>query len=93
MGCHALLQGIFLTQALKPWLWHLLYWQAGALPLTPRGKPHTIVIEDITELMNCVIDITCCLKLGSSTWNERKEGYMIQEGEDHVRMEAETGLM
>ena len=22
----------------------------------------------ITELMNCVIDITCCLKLGSSTW-------------------------
>ena len=24
---------------------------------------------------------------------ERREEYMIQEGEEHVRMEAETGLM
>ena len=31
MGCHALLQGIFLTQGLKPCL---LHWQAGSLPLS-----------------------------------------------------------
>ena len=29
MGCHALLQGIFLTQGLNPHLLYLLQWQAG----------------------------------------------------------------
>ena len=34
VGCHALLQGIFQTQALNPGLLRLLHWQAGSLPLT-----------------------------------------------------------
>ena len=38
-GCHALLQGIFPTQGLNLHLLHLLYWQAGSLPLVPSGKP------------------------------------------------------
>ena len=32
-GCHFLLQGIFLTQGLKPCLLHLLHWQASSLRL------------------------------------------------------------
>ena len=32
MGCHALLQVIFLTQGLNPCLLCLLHWQAGSLP-------------------------------------------------------------
>ena len=41
-GCHALLQGIFLTQGSNPHLVCLLNWQAGCLPLVPPGKPeHT----------------------------------------------------
>ena len=36
-GCHALLQGIFMT-GLNPRLLCLLYWQAGSLPLAPPGK-------------------------------------------------------
>ena len=40
VGCHALLQGIFLTQGLNPRLLYLLHWQVGSLPLTPSGKPH-----------------------------------------------------
>ena len=39
MGCHALLQGIFLTQGLNPHLLHLLQWRAGSLPLAQLGKP------------------------------------------------------
>ena len=35
MGCHALLQGILLTQGLNPRLLHLLHWQVGSLPLGP----------------------------------------------------------
>ena len=36
MGCHAFLQGIFLTQRSNPLL---LHWQVGSLPLAPPGKP------------------------------------------------------
>ena len=36
---YALLQGIFLTQGLKPHLLHLLPWQPGSLPLALPWKP------------------------------------------------------
>ena len=35
MGCHSLLQGIFLTHGLNPHLRHLLHWQAGSLLAEP----------------------------------------------------------
>ena len=37
--CHALLQGIFLTQRSNPRLLCLLHRQVGSLPLEPPGKP------------------------------------------------------
>ena len=39
VGCHALLQGIFLTQGLKLHFLCPLHWQAISLPLAPPGKP------------------------------------------------------
>ena len=39
VGCHALLQGIFLTQRLNPHLLHLLHWQAGSSLRVLPGKP------------------------------------------------------
>ena len=39
VGCHALLQVIFLTQGLNPHLLHLLHWQVDSLPLVPPGQP------------------------------------------------------
>ena len=36
VGCHFLLQGIFLIQGLNP---HLLHWQVGSLPLSHQGNP------------------------------------------------------
>ena len=38
VGCHFLLQGIFLTQGSNPSLLHLLHWQAESLPLSHLGK-------------------------------------------------------
>ena len=38
-GCHALLQGIFLTQGLNRHLWCLLHWQVGFFPLATSGNP------------------------------------------------------
>ena len=39
MGCHFLLQGIFLSPGSNLHLLCLLHWQAGSLPLAPSGKP------------------------------------------------------
>ena len=39
VGCHTLLQGIFLTQGSNPHLLCLLHWQPSSLPLVPPGKP------------------------------------------------------
>ena len=41
VGCHALLQGIFLNQGSNWYLLCLLHWQAGSLPLIPPGKPYS----------------------------------------------------
>ena len=38
VGCHFLLQGIFLTQELNRHLLRLLHWQAGSVPLAPSEK-------------------------------------------------------
>ena len=38
-GCHALLQGIFMTQGSNLCLLCLLHWQAGFSPQAPPGKP------------------------------------------------------
>ena len=38
MGCHALLQGIFLTQGLNLSLLCLLHWQVDSSPTAPPGK-------------------------------------------------------
>ena len=39
VGCHFLLQGIFLTQGLIPCVLHLLRWQEDSLPLSNLGNP------------------------------------------------------
>src|SRR5574341_1318545 len=39
VGCHFLLQGIFLSQGSNLGLLYLLHWQAGSLPSEPHGKP------------------------------------------------------
>ena len=39
VGCHFLLQGIFLTQESIPHIMSLLHWQADSLPLHHLGRP------------------------------------------------------
>ena len=48
--CHALLQGIFLTQGSNPHLLRLLHWQVGSLSLAPPQK-HKITIK--TQQFHC----------------------------------------
>ena len=51
MGCHFLLQGIFLTQASNPCLLRLLHWQAESLPSRCLGNTNLAA----TNRPNCVV--------------------------------------
>ena len=46
VGCHFLLQGLFLTRGLNSWLLQLLYWQADSLPLSRVGGPCIAKVKD-----------------------------------------------
>ena len=48
MGCHALLQGIFLTQGSNP---GPLHWQVDSLPSEPPGKLHFFMF--LLNRQNC----------------------------------------
>ena len=52
MGCHVLLQGIFLTQGSNLGLWYLLHWQAGSLPLPPLVPLSLLGVQDGTLLIS-----------------------------------------
>ena len=58
-GCHALFQGIFLTQGLNP---HLLHWQEGSLPLVPPDK-HTKLCTGLTKGRQAFIEHSLCALL------------------------------
>ena len=60
VGCHVLLQGIFLTQQLNPHLLCLLHWQVGSLPLAAPGKP-----VSVTHLCLTLCDPMDCSTPGS----------------------------
>ena len=50
VGCHALLQGIFLTQGSNPRLLKLLHWQASFLSLVLHGKLHVLISNNMHDI-------------------------------------------
>ena len=52
VGCHFLLQGIFLTQGSNPRLLRLLYWQGSSLPLRHQGNPLRTFISFLSVFLN-----------------------------------------
>ena len=57
VGCHFLLQGIFLTQGLNP---HLLHWQVDSLPLHHLGSPKRSLVFSI--LLYSSVYLLCSLR-------------------------------
>ena len=57
VGCHALLQSIFLTQGSNPCLLHLMHWQAGSLP---HSLPQNDVILKSCNIKNSTHKIWNC---------------------------------
>ena len=61
MGCHFLLQRIFLTQGANPRLLWLLHWQADSLPLSHLGEtkfaePHKGMESEVAQLCQILCD-------------------------------------
>ena len=70
MGCHALLQGIFLTQRLNPCLLRLLHWEGVSLPLATcaAGSMCILQLKNFRQRfsmkkLGSVPDILICLYL------------------------------
>ena len=53
VGCHFLLQGIFLTQEWNPHLFCLLLCQACSLPLAPPEKPEYALVQFSSVIQPC----------------------------------------
>ena len=68
VGCHALPQGIFLTQGFNLGLLCVLHWQAGSLPLVPPGKPWKAGIRKAEDGADLKETITSFIW---DTWNLR----------------------
>ena len=62
VGCHALLQGIFLTQELNLCLLCLLHLHAGSLPLVPPGKPSCICTYTHIYISSTSIRVPFCIQ-------------------------------
>ena len=57
VGCHFLLQGIFLIQGLSLLLLHLLHWHEDSLPLSHLGSPgFTVQALNFVEIHKARMD-------------------------------------
>ena len=74
VGCHALLQRIFLTQGLNPCLLCLLHLQMNSLPTEPPGKSingHLILNLKHNERVGVILRCACKKYLEESARPER----------------------
>ena len=77
VGCHALLQGIFLIQGSSLCLLCLLHWQAGSLPLAPPGKPIYVYLSFSLYIYIHVYACVCACVCGYTTLNCLFEGQCL----------------
>ena len=73
VGCHFLLQGIFLTQSPKLYLLCLLHWRAGSLLLEPPGKP----IYWVGQKVHWGVSISCYGKIRMNFWANPVQKYHL----------------
>ena len=83
MDCHALIQGIFLTQGLNLHLLRLLHGQACSSPLEPPGRPGAPSLEAAQ-----VQDLALC---GYKAQTPGFEAQLLYRGAQLKRTPIETG--
>ena len=73
VGCHDLLQGIFLMQGSNPHLLRLLHWQVGSLPLASPGNIRLTLKPCISNSRECLLCHFSCLQLLESPCTEARQ--------------------
>ena len=58
VGCHFILQGIFLIQGSNPCLLCLLHWQANSSPLLPPQKPPLLINKMQSQMCLSYINLS-----------------------------------
>ena len=73
VGCHFLLQGIFLAQGSNPGLLHLLHWQMSSLSLAPSERLHwgPSHPKTATKAGESFLDSFTCPLCTLSMWSSR----------------------
>ena len=61
VGCHFILQGIFLTQGLNSHPLRVLHWQVGSLPVS---QPGTIYMYTCVCMLSCLSRVQLCVTHG-----------------------------
>ena len=72
VGCHALLQGISLTQGWNPCLLCLLYWKEDPLSLAPPGKPQDGSPSHLVPHFSSVQSLSC-VRLFAIPWTAARQ--------------------
>ena len=89
MGCHALLQGIFLMQGSNPHLLLLLHWQVGSLSLASPGNIRLTLKLCISNSHECLLCHFSCLQFLESPWTIAHQVRLFME---FSRQEYWSGL-
>jgi len=76
VGCHFLLQGIFPTQGLNPYLLHHFHWQADSLPCQCKIDSQREFAVQHEEL-----NLVLCDNLEGWEGGSRRSGHMYTYGE------------
>ena len=79
MGSHLLLQGIFLTQRVNPWL---LHWQPDSLPLSHQGSLASLhpLLNIRTHLLGSPVNSVVPKEFRVASEGRRKRDEIRQKG-------------
>ena len=60
VGCHFLLQGIFLTQGSNLCFWSLLHWEADPVPAEPLAKSEVLTVDQRASRVCVTLEQSIC---------------------------------
>ena len=93
MGCHFLLQGIFLTQGLNPGLLHLLHWLAGSFLLNQLGNMTSLGYPKVLNLESAAAAAAAkSLQLCPTLCDPREAAHQAPPSLGFFRQEHWSGL-
>ena len=86
VGCHARLQGIFLTQGLNLHLLCLLHWQAGSLPLEALDHAARVKKLSFHRSYGWALRVIWSLQWEKLSLDQNVSPFLFTKGENHSNL-------